>query len=85
MDTITIRNIDPALAVKLKKAAKKEGKAVDQVVLEILRRDIGIQKKKYTRKYDDLDHLFGKWTAAEFEQIQAAINDLRKVDKEMWR
>jgi len=43
MDTITIRNIDPALAVKLKKAAKKEGKAVDQVVLEILRRDIGIQ------------------------------------------
>jgi len=65
--------------------AKKKGKAVYQVVLEILRRDIGIQKKKYPRKYDDLDHLFGKWTDTEFEQIQATINDLRKVDKEMWR
>jgi len=85
MNTITIRDIDSSLAAKLKKAAKKEGKTVDQLALEIIKRDIGIQKKKYTRKYDDLDHIFGKWTDKEFKQVQSAIDHLRKIDAELWQ
>ncbi len=40
--------------------------------------------KKYTKKYNDLDHLFGKWTNAEFDKIQGIINSQRKIDLELW-
>jgi len=60
MKAITIRGIDSSVFSKLKQVAKNEKKGVNQLVLDMIRQNIGIQKKKkYTIKYDDLDHLFG--------------------------
>jgi ribosomal protein S24E len=59
---------------------KDEKKRVNQLVLDILNQNIGMQKgKKYTKIYDDLDHLFGIWTDAEFDKIQAIIDAQRKM------
>jgi len=80
MKTITIRGIDSSVASKLKQVAKNEKKSVNQLVLDMLKQNIGVQKKKkYTIKYDDLDHLFGVWTDAEFDKIQGIIDDQRKM------
>ncbi len=86
MKAITIRGIDASVSTKLKMFAKNEGKSVNQLVLDIIKQNIGMQKKKkYTKKYDDLDHLFGSWTDTEFSRIQAAVNDQRKIDMELWK
>ena len=86
MKAITIRGIDSAVSSKLKQAAEKEKKSVNQLVLDMIKQNIGMQKKeKYTKKYNDLDHLFGKWTNAEFDKIQDIINSQRQIDPELWK
>ena len=85
MKAITIRGIDASVSSKLKQVAKKKQKSVNQLVLEMIKQNIGMQKnKKYTKKYDDIDHLFGKWTDAEFDKVQGIINSQRKIDRELW-
>jgi hypothetical protein len=85
MKAITIRGIDPSVSLKLKQVADTEKKSVNQLVLDMIKQNIGMQKKKYTKKYNDLDHLFGKWSDAEFEKIQGIINSQRKIDLELWK
>jgi len=85
MKAITIRGLEPSVSSKLKKVAKKEKKSVNQLVLDMIKQNIGMQKeKKYTKQYDDLDHLFGIWTDAEFDKIQGRIDSHRKIDRELW-
>lgn len=86
MKAITIRGIDSSVSEKLKQAAKTEGKSVNRLLLELINRNVGFQKnKKFTKQYEDLDHLFGKWSSAEFEKIQGLIDMQRKIDTEMWQ
>jgi ribosomal protein S24E len=85
MKTITIRGIDSSASSKLKQIAKNEKKSVNQLVLDMIKQNIGMQKrKKYTKKYDDLDHLFGIWTDDEFNKIQGIIDSQRTIDRELW-
>ena len=85
MKTISIRGIDPELAKKLKEAASEQSKSVNQIVLDTLRNSFGIKKeKKYTKIFNDLDHLFGSWDTEEFNIIQHKINDNRQIDKDLW-
>jgi hypothetical protein len=85
MKAVTIRGIDSHVSEKLKQAARKEGKSVNRFVLELIDQNLGTQKKKkHSRQYDDLDHLFGKWSDDEFRKIQGNINRQRKIDRELW-
>ena len=85
MKAITIRGIDYSISSKLKQVAKNENKSVNQMVLDMIKQNIGMQKgEKYTKKYNDLDHLFGIWTDAEFDKIQGIIDGQRKIDMELW-
>ncbi|MBW1692562.1 MAG: antitoxin [Deltaproteobacteria bacterium] len=85
MKAITIRGIDASVSSKLKQVAKDEKKSVNQLVLDMIKQNIGMQKrKKYTKKYNDLNHLFGKWTDAEFDKVQGIIDSQRKIDRELW-
>lgn len=85
MKAITIRGIDAVISSRLKQAAENEKKSVNQLVLDMIKQNIGMKKrKKYTKKYTDLDHLFGKWSDAEFNKIKDSIDSQRKIDLELW-
>ena len=85
MKSMTVRGIDPELAEKLKQAAAMQGKSVNQLVVETIRNAFGTgRKKRFKRTHDDLDHLFGKWSQAEFDRIQAKIEQERVIDDELW-
>jgi ribosomal protein S24E len=85
MKTITVRRIEPSLAKKLKQEANKEGKSVNQLVIETIKQYLGMKKeKRFTIVYHDMDHIFGRWSEEEFEQIQGKIDSERKVEKELW-
>jgi plasmid stability protein len=86
MGAITLRGLEPSLKEKLKRAAKKEGKSVNQMVKDALKAHLGMSKeKKFTLVHHDLDHLFGRWSEEEFKRIQRKIDSERKVDEELWR
>jgi len=86
MKAITIRGVEPEVSDKLKSFAAEQGKSVNQLTLEIVKEGLGLRKgKKYSREYDDLDHLFGKWDDDEFREIHTKIDQERHVDQELWK
>jgi hypothetical protein len=86
MKAITIRGIDSSVSEKLKQAADGEGKSVNKYIVELISQNLGAQKKKkYSRRYDDLDNLFGKWSKDEYKKIQGNIDGQRKIDPELWQ
>jgi plasmid stability protein len=85
MKTLTVRGVDDMLAKKLKKTAQEQGKSVNQVVLSTLEEHLGTKKRKrFTVTYQDMDHLFGRWSEEEFQQIQGKIDSERTIDEELW-
>lgn len=86
MKAVTIRGVEPEVAEKLKSAAQKQGKSINQLTLEIIKESLGLKKaKKYRREYDDLDDLFGRWSEDEFQAIQGKINRDRQIDQDLWK
>jgi hypothetical protein len=85
MKSMTIRGIDPALEHALKAAADERNSSVNQLVLDTLRQRFGLEKPpRYSRRHHDLDELFGCWSEEDFERIQAATEEQRKIDPELW-
>jgi hypothetical protein len=39
------------------------------------------KENKYSREYDDLDDLFGRWSEDEFKEITAKITKERQIDQ----
>ncbi len=86
MKNISLRGLDEELAGRLQQTAKSEGKSVNQLVLETLRRRFGLDRdKRFTRVYRDLDALFGAWSEEEYETIQRQIDADRRIDGELWK
>ena len=86
MKAVTIRGVEPEVANKLKLTAAKQGKSINQLALEIVKEGLGLKKgKKFSREYDDLDHLFGSWSDEEFRKIHGKIDQERQIDPELWR
>jgi HicB family len=86
MKAITIRGVEPEVAENLKIAAGKQDKSVNQFILDLLKTDLGLKKQKeFSRIYDDLDDLFGRWKDDEFEKINNAIASQRQIDEELWK
>jgi hypothetical protein len=85
MKTITVRGLESSLVEKLKQVAKKEGKSVNQIVLDTIKQKMGMKKEKqFTVVHHDMDHIFGRWSKEEFDRIQGKIDAERKIDKELW-
>jgi len=85
MKAVTIRGVEPEVAEKLKIAAKKQGKSVNHLIIELIKTSLGIKKeKKFSREYDDLDDLFGRWKDDEFKRINDSITRQRQIDPELW-
>ncbi len=86
MKNISLRGLDEELVDRLQQTAKSEGKSVNQLVLETLRRRFGLDKvKRFSNVYNDLDTLFGAWSNEEYERIQGQIDDDRRIDPELWK
>jgi len=85
MKAVTIRGIEPEVSEKLKSIAAKQGKSVNQLMLEFINKNLGFEKENnYSRKYHDLDDLFGTWSDEEYQCIQGKISSERQVDQELW-
>ena len=86
MGSISLRGIDEELAASLKLQAAEAGKSINQFVLDVLRQEAGLTKKKsFTATHHDLDRLFGQWSNAEFHSIQDKIDTERCIDSELWK
>ncbi len=77
----TIRGITEHLDSTLRREAAREGKSLNAVVLDYLRKGVGIGAEPVV--HHDLDHLAGTWVHdPEFDRT---IEEMDVVDEEMWR
>jgi plasmid stability protein len=86
MKSITVRGVDDDLDEKLREKAREKGVSINQVVIDLLKEQLGLRKKKkFTVVYSDLDHLFGRWSEDEFRRIQGKVDAERVVDMDLWK
>ena len=86
MKAITIRGVDKDLEGKLKSVAKSGTLSVNQLILNSLRKSLGLEKNKiHTRQYSDLNFLFGKWTDDEYEAFEKTQKNFQSIDAELWK
>ena len=86
MKVVTIRGIEPEVSERLKILSAKQGKSINQLTVEIITEGLCLAKeKKYSREYDDLGDLFGRWNDDEFKEINAKITNERQIDQELWQ
>ncbi|MEJ2695550.1 MAG: hypothetical protein P8013_02775 [Candidatus Sulfobium sp.] len=82
---MTIRGLDDITIRALKEKAKQEGTSINAAAVKILRKELGIEKKKYTAVYHDLDHLAGTWDKKDLAEFRKNVQDFEKIDEKMWK
>ena len=85
MNHLSVRGVPVDLAAVLKQQAQDSGKSLNQYIIDVLKKQTGIDKQKhYTNTYHDLDHLFGSWSEYEYQAIQGKIESESQIDHELW-
>ena len=77
----TIRNIPGALDAMLRDRARKEGKSLNEMVIEALARAMGFSKEPVRQR--DLSRMVGTWI--EDPEFDRAIEDQDRIDEDLWR
>ena len=78
----TIRGVSPSLDKELRKMARRSGRSLNAITLEVLKVGAGIPD--WVEPNHDLDDLFGKLDKTEAKRIGRAVEELRTIDKHDW-
>lgn len=79
---LTVRNLPTDVATELERERKRRGASLNQTVVNVLRRGLGLGQE---RKSNGLGALAGTWSEEEFEEFERNIQELEQVDEELWR
>ena len=77
----TIRNVPKTLDAMLRDRARKEGKSLNEMVIEALARAMGFSKEPLRQR--DLTGIAGTWV--EDPDFDRAIEDQDRIDEGLWR
>ena len=82
MSQITLRGLAPEVEREIRRIAKKTGKSLNRVVLEMINKSAEPAK---TAPADSLRSLAGGWTEKEAAEFSEAIKVCEQVDEGMWK
>ena len=77
----TLRNIPEKLDHALRSRARQEGKSLNQIVLEALRRALGLEVEPVQQRR--LDDVAGTWEAD--ASVEETLTNQRRIDPGEWR
>ena len=82
MSQITLRGLDPKIEREIRRRAKKTGKSINQIVLEMITKSTGPKKQP---RADSLRKLAGGWTENYASKFNEAIKICEQIDEDMWQ
>ena len=85
MTQITLRGIDPEIEHKIRAMAKKSGKSLNRLVLDIIYQHSGLKKKDKRSPAYSLKKLAGGWNEEEASAFLDSIKSCEQIDEEMWK
>ena len=85
MSQITIRGMEPDVEREVRKLAKKSGKSLNRIILDMLYQHMGLSGKMSARPGESLKKLAGGWTENDAAEFKKSIEIFEEVDAEMWK
>jgi plasmid stability protein len=83
--TISIRGLDDEVLAKLKQRAQREGCSLNNLVVRLLRADVGVAQGAHaSQRFDDLDALAGTWSTRQAEAFTRDTAPFAGVDPALW-
>lgn len=84
MAQITLRGMDPKIEREVRRMAKKGGKSLNRIILDMIYRNTGLNKKNKKPPADSLRKLAGGWSEKEASEFLKSIKSCEQIDEEMW-
>ena len=83
MKALTVRKVDARLAAALARETRRRGTSLNQTVLDLLRRGLGLDASR--PRSNGLEKFAGTWTAEDLAEFEANVAMFDKIDPELWR
>ena len=83
MTQITIRGIDPQIEEEIRRDARRSGKSLNRVVLDMLRKSSASVQSTSPRGAS-LKELAGGWSKEDESAFSESIKPCEQIDKAMW-
>jgi hypothetical protein len=85
MKVITLRNLSPELAAKLRQRSQQSGLSLAKTVVSLLEERLGIGSAKRQQDDDEvLDALAGSWSSDRADEFDQILAEQRAVDPGLW-
>lgn len=84
MAQITLRGMDPEIERKVRRMAKKSGNSLNRVILDLIYKNTGLNKKNKGPAVDSLRKLAGGWSEKDASKFLESIKSCTQIDEEMW-
>lgn len=85
MNVIALQGMDDVLKRALQERAEREGRAVEDVIVDILREACRRDDEMQEARHDTLASLAGTWSDDETEEFNRALAEQRRIDAEDWQ
>jgi len=85
MSQITLRGLDNETEKKIRREAKKKGKSLNKVILEMIGQHRGQKKEKEELPANSLRKLAGGWSQKEADKFLVSIKSCEQIDEAMWK
>lgn len=84
MANLSIRGVEDQALERIKEAAQRRGQSVNAYVVGLIQRDVGLASGNARRRYDDLDHLAGTWSAQDLAEFSAVQKEFECIEEDLW-
>lgn len=84
MSQITLRGIDNETEKKIRREARKQGKSLNKVILEMIGQHGGQKNEKKDLPANSLRKLAGGWSQKEADKLLESIKSCEQIDETMW-
>ncbi|MDD5673588.1 MAG: hypothetical protein PHC61_05470 [Chitinivibrionales bacterium] len=85
MTALTLRQIPTPVEKAIREKAAREHLSLNKAVVGMLEESVSGKQKATSRRYHDLDWLFGSWNKKQSEDFNKHLAVTRKIDSELWQ
>jgi hypothetical protein len=76
---LSIRNVSPELARRLKALSSERGESLNTTVLRLLEAIVGVKGRREELKR------FQTWSAEDLREFESVLDGMRQVDEKLWK
>jgi homogentisate 1,2-dioxygenase len=85
MTALTLRRIPFPVEKAIREKAAREQVSLNKAVVGILEETISGKKKTKSRRYHDLDWMYGIWSDKQSNDFLKQLDKTRPIDPELWQ